>query len=459
VTANSGGRLGTSNSYRLDLSTGQTMQGWGASSHYKLHLGFWPSVKPRALSNKGWCGVSPMPPGPFTKMMKDGAWLAYDAAWIRVLASKGNKTSDFFAYNPANDSWKALAPWLPGTEGKLPQKGSVGCADGSGHIYATKGNNTRGFWLYDAGANSWTQKKDVPLGPTNKKVKGGTDIVWAMKSGTGYAYLLKGYKNEFWRYHTDGDSWHQLPLAPVGGNAKWDKGSWLAYDGVSTIYAHKAKYHELWKYDTEKESWSPTMLLGMPKTGSAGSKKSKDGGCGTFLNSSIYALKGGNTQEFWQYTVATNSWTEKDTFPKSTSKKKAKAGADIVTAGQVLYATKGNKSNELWKYTPGAFAAVPQPEREGVQAAGAFEIQNPTLVVLPNPLATGFASLHYSLPKAGTVTLAVFDVAGRRVLAQSLFVGRAGAVGLDLRVLSAGVYLVRTATDGFTDTQKLVVQR
>ena len=24
---------------------------------------------------------------------------------------------------------------------------------------------------------------------------------------------------------------------------KWDKGSWLAYDGENTIYAHKAKYY------------------------------------------------------------------------------------------------------------------------------------------------------------------------------------------------------------------------
>ncbi|MBN2537926.1 T9SS type A sorting domain-containing protein [candidate division WOR-3 bacterium] len=37
--------------------------------------------------------------------------------------------------------------------------------------------------------------------------------------------------------------------------------------------------------------------------------------------------------------------------------------------------------------------------------------------------------------------------------------GRSGAVSLDLRSLSAGIYLVRLETDGYSGTAKLVVQK
>jgi hypothetical protein len=78
--------------------------------------------------------------------------------------------------------------------------------------------------------------------------------------------------------------------------------------------------------------------------------------------------------------------------------------------------------------------------------------------VKPNPLATGFATLRYSLPKPRQATLSVFDVTGRAVKAQDLALGRSGSLSLDLRHLAAGVYLVEVETDGFTARQKLVVQ-
>jgi hypothetical protein len=42
---------------------------------------------------------------------------------------------------------------------------------------------------------------------------------------------------------------------------------------------------------------------------------------------------------------------------------------------------------------------------------------------------------------------------------RTLNAAREGSATLDLRHLSNGVYLVKMQTDGFTGTQKLVVQR
>jgi hypothetical protein len=81
-----------------------------------------------------------------------------------------------------------------------------------------------------------------------------------------------------------------------------------------------------------------------------------------------------------------------------------------------------------------------------------------TFAIVPNPLSGGLATLRYSLPKAGLATLNVFDVTGRTVLTQTLAAGRTGTAGLDLRKLEAGVYLAKVTAEGFSATQKLVVE-
>jgi hypothetical protein len=55
--------------------------------------------------------------------------------------------------------------------------------------------------------------------------------------------------------------------------------------------------------------------------------------------------------------------------------------------------------------------------------------------------------------------LSVYNVAGQTVMARTLAAGRSGIVNLDLRHLSNGVYLVKFASDGYENSQKLVVQR
>jgi hypothetical protein len=85
-------------------------------------------------------------------------------------------------------------------------------------------------------------------------------------------------------------------------------------------------------------------------------------------------------------------------------------------------------------------------------------IVNATFAVSPNPLMSGLATVRYNLPEAGPATLSVFDVTGRTVYEQTLAAGRSGTASLDLRKLGVGVYLVKVTTEGFSTTQKLVVE-
>jgi N-acetylneuraminic acid mutarotase len=439
----------------------------------------------------GWTARTAMPGLPSGKPAKDGGWLTYDAATGLIYAAKGNKTTDFYSYNPRTDSWRQLAPIPMGTEAKPPSKGAVGCASGTGVIFATKGNNTSGFYKYVAARDSWYALTGVPLGVSGKKVKGGTDLAYIdAGSGAGHVYCLKGYNNEFYRYNSPADSWSALATAPA---ARYDKGSWLAHvpaaearvlgtgsetddrgplaeavDAGGSVYCHQAKYHGFGAFNLATQTWS-SGLTGMPFIGRSGrSKKSKDGGAAAVLGSAIYAFKGGGTQEFWHYLPGPGTWSELETLPQvapgGASKKKVKAGADLTASlfDVSLYGLKGNKTLELWRYVP-ALAAVPElaGAKQGVMSVAEPEMSG-ALRVSPNPLVSDRALVRLGSALArrpgGLISASVIDAAGRCVLSASVDAERP-SFALDLESLHAGVYLLRIEAGDRVLTQKLVIQR
>jgi N-acetylneuraminic acid mutarotase len=415
----------------------------------------------------GWSELAPLPGPPSGKSVKDGGCLTYDAATDLFYASKGNKTGDFYTFDVRAGTWTNRAGVPLGAEAKQVFKGSVLCSDGNGKLYLTKGNNTLGFWEYDAAQNAWTQMTNVPIGPSRKRVKQGAALVWATSNGVGQVYLLKGYRNEFYKYDPASNAWVQLLNAPVGpsNHVKWDAGSWMLSvpePGAHLLYAFKGKYHESYAYDTDADTWlTAPVLTPMPVRGTNGSKKAKDGSSAAWYNGVIYTLKGGNTTEFWRYFVNGDTWRPQLDIPlfgTSGWRKKVKAGGAMAAYPSTgIYCFKGNKSNEFWRFRPLWEAEAAQPSRDGV-TAGTVDIGSISFAIAPNPLSGGLATLRYSLPKAGLATLNVFDVTGRTVLTQTLATGRTGTAGLDLRKLGAGVYLVKVTAEGFSTTQKLVVE-
>jgi hypothetical protein len=406
-----------------------------------------------------WVEVKSMPVTPSGQAVKDGAWLAYHGANGLIYSAKGNKTCDFYSYNPATGGWIQLRQIPYGTEAKPPRKGGCGASDGNRYVYAAKGNNTLGFWRYDVVSDSWRQLANVPTGSGN--IKGGAGAVYVDAGGAGYVYLLKGGGAEFCRYNTVTGAWQNLLPAPFGAKPKWDKGSFVVYDGDHTIYAHKAKYNELWAYNTQTDSWGRTELSGMPFVGRTGrNKKSKDGGAGAWASGNIYALKGGNTTEFWRYDANANGWLELDTMPSYGSSgrmRRVNAGGSMVSAAGTLFALKGNKTCEFWRYAPG-FVLTPQPAREGVMA-NPMTIDDCRLTISPNPLTGGFATIHLSSRLATPFSLRIYNAAGRCILSQSAICNRQSAMPIDLRSIPAGVYLVKVEAGGFAVSQKLVVQK
>jgi len=424
----------------------------------------------------GWQEVArPMPAEPSMKNIKDGGWLA--GFGRSIYAARGNKTGDFFRYDAIDSAWTMLESIPAGESGKrkLPGKGCAATSDGGRFIYMVKGNNTLGFWRYDTGGDSWTRLPSVPEGPDGKNVKGGTDLAYYERNDTGWVYLLKGYRTEFYRYNVVAAAWDTLENAPYGaGQAKYDKGSFLVGDGAGSLYAHQAKYndgncHYMFRFDAAAGRWSGTPLHGMPLSGLHGgalkSKKSKDGGAGAWQDGRLYALKGGGTQGFYRYFADGDTWQELDTIPvygSSLKKKYVKGGGDLAFSSLgAFFALKGNNSRELWRYIPPArYAARSTPcARSGAMAepSTVFDVR---FSISPNPLAAGFATIRCTTLSAGPVAITVFDVAGRSVfLTRPLGHSLTGPLPLDLRGLANGVYLVRLDAGDFSASQKLVVQR
>ncbi|MBM3313974.1 YncE family protein, partial [candidate division WOR-3 bacterium] len=98
---------------------------------------------------RGWRELAALPLSVSGRPVKDGGWLVYMDGDECVYAAKGNKTGDFFRYDPRADTWHQLASVPKGSEGKPPGKGSAATTDADRFLYAVKGNNTLGFWRYD----------------------------------------------------------------------------------------------------------------------------------------------------------------------------------------------------------------------------------------------------------------------------------------------------------------------
>ena len=94
---------------------------------------------------------------------------------------------------------------------------------------------------------------------------------------------------------------------------------------------------------------------------------------------------------------------------------------------------------------------------EGGAEAGPFRLRG----VAPNP-ARGDATVRFDLAEAADVSVRVFDVLGREVLAappQTLAAGAGRSVSLDVSALPAGIYVVRLAAGADAVTGRFTVVR
>ena len=81
--------------------------------------------------------------------------------------------------------------------------------------------------------------------------------------------------------------------------------------------------------------------------------------------------------------------------------------------------------------------------------------------LFPNPAKAGRVTVQYALPHAEPLRVTLLDVSGRAVWSSEFDVRSSGegSVSIDVRGLSAGVYVVRLAAGGLNVSRTLVVER
>ncbi|MEO0092552.1 MAG: S8 family serine peptidase [candidate division WOR-3 bacterium] len=193
----------------------------------------------------------------------------------------------------------------------IPTANNRGIKDGGAltvaqdKIYALQGGNTPYLYQYDLELNAWTTKRPIPYIEKQGRIyKRNVKAGGALTALGCTLYAFKGGNtSEFWAYLTDNDSWIRKTSIP------------------------------------ERESLSQTT------------RKVKTGGALVVHACSIYAFKGGNTNEFWLYNPVNDSWYQRRSLITSDGKK-IKGGASLVAVGDTIYAFVGGNTFHFYAYTP-----------------------------------------------------------------------------------------------------------
>jgi hypothetical protein len=361
----------------------------------------------------------------------------------------------------------------------------------NGALYVLRGNNTPGFWKYVAdttGGDSilgWKKLANITTGAKNPKEASG--LVAVTKGGNNYLFAMKGSKtDEFYLYDIATNTWlPKLKAPPVGPSQKvgYKKGSCLAYDG-ECVYVMKGAYGDFFKYNIEADTWIQLQRYDH-KTflNSAGKKKKIGDGAGlVFWYDNIYLLKGGNTVEYWEYTVATNTWIQM--LPESlwsiplgpTGKKKVKGGGAIAVnwtekgrgEGEI-YVSKGANTQEFYMHAApvAPMFTLRKITNEGVMGKTLVP-ETFNLTIAPNP-AINLTAIRYTLPKPGPVSFKLYNVTGAMVKSYAnTNPTKDGVLMIDLsacnaqagaKALPSGVYILRFNAGDIRVTRKLVLQK
>jgi hypothetical protein len=418
-----------------------------------------------------WIAMANIPSGSSGKRPKSGTVMSGLDGKIYLL--KASNTQDFHIYTPD----AGLGTWTSDTmplgnkengDGKKPKNGAAMTAHNSA-IYVLRGNNTLGFWQYVTIGEStgWHKLTNIPEG--NKRPKDAAGLVAVAKSGNDYIFALKGSKtNEFYLFDIAANTWTPIAHPPTGASRKtgYKKGSCLTYDGNEFTYVLKGKYGDFFKYKVENDSWFELRPYDYRVfTNRNGKKKKiKDGAGLVYYNDAIYLLKGGNTNEFWKYEIANDTWIQLDSFwdiPKGGGKK-VKAGGCLTLLGSDFYVAKGANTDEFYKHTPPttALALMPNPTKEtdGIMGKRVL-ISEFKFLITPNPAKNVFA-IRYNLPVTRAVSFKLYNVCGAMVKScDNLLPTKDGVLLIDTKTLASGVYILRFDSDEIKVTRKLVVEK
>ena len=227
-------------------------------------------------------------------------------------------------------------------------------------IYGLQGNNLRSFYVYDSRKDTWYARESLPFRLKSvghydlRKVRAGG----ALTAHNGVIYAFKGGgTNEFWAYNHGQDTWIRrctIPaLAPGSSRGKRVAagGALVNPAGIDSIYAFKGgSTNEFWVYSINEDTWYPRKPL-IPQLPHNSGKKIKAGAALVARADTIYAFIGGSTRYFYAYVPDT--WIRKSDANFGNGRDTLKGigdGAAMTAINNRIYAFKGNNTQIFGYY-------------------------------------------------------------------------------------------------------------
>jgi len=247
----------------------------------------------------------------------DGSALAYPGTGDWLYAIVGKSSRSFYRYSITDDLWFALES-IPG---KLGWGAGLACL-GTDSVYCLRGagsNYYSKFYRYNV-QSGWQEREHTP-----RTIGKGGRLVCA----DGLLYALRGGRTcDFYRYHPDGDSWHELAQTPVPVYL----GAAMAYDSLNKkIYMFFGnKDTAFYAFDVVHEGWYRRHRA---------PAKVENGGCLTYCYHSVFGGVGiGGNHSFWRYSPpAPNGLLDaSDDWSKVTGPAKASPPTTAHTTGDRL---------------------------------------------------------------------------------------------------------------------------
>lgn len=427
------------------------------------------------VNQTGWIRMANIPQGSSGKNPKSGSCLV--GLNDKIYFLKASNTSDFHIYTPdvGIGFWttESIPLGVKPTNGKKPKKGASIAAHDN-YVYVLRGNNTQGFWKYIPTTSAWETLPPIPTGASGKKCKDGSGMVsvtisYAPNPDTDYLFVMKGSKTtEFFLYNLQTNTWSvPLPAPSTGSSGKigYGKGSCLCYDGDSLVYVLKGNYGDFFKYNLYTGNWTELRRYDakffLNRDGKK--KRPKDGAGLGYYDNAIYMLKGGNTNEFWKYEIALDTWiqlgpAEVWDIPNGNGKK-VKGGGCLAILGDKFYAVKGANTSEFYAHTIPTKAVVKAlTASDGVMSRGLSD-KSYELNITPNP-AGNLIAVSYSLPAKEKVNFKLYNISGALIKTYiNEIPSQDGRLLIDTKLLSSGVYILRFNSTKFSVSRKLVIEK
>ncbi|MDY0097144.1 MAG: fibronectin type III domain-containing protein [Candidatus Dojkabacteria bacterium] len=234
------------------------------------------------------------------------------------------------------------------------QGGSMGYDSVNNKIYLTGGVYDRGFFVYDIESNTWTEESDDKL---LLAASNGSSMAY---DGSQYMYLNRGGgTNTFYRYDTQGDAGSRWSsMTNIASTVSYGSELLLKEGYIYTLRGYNSNPNPFYRYDLSLNQWD-NSLTSLPSNVSYESFLA-DGNDGNF-----YAIRGGNTSEFYKYSLSGDTWTRLPDFPGQINV----GGAGESNMRNSIYVVSGNGTST---YSDALYTYIIESEDSGFVQEGEY---------------------------------------------------------------------------------------